>query len=298
MTDRLTESYAECRRLSRQSGSNFLLSFWFLPPEKRQAMFALYAFFRHTDDLADAEGTDQATDLQQWREKFHAALADDYRDVRLPALVDTIRRYQIPEQYFLESIAGVESDLTRTRFAEFALLEHYCYQVASAIGLSCLPVWGIRPDFDRDSAIAAGVAFQLTNILRDIHEDGQRGRIYLPQEDLARFNVSEASLLAGEASEGFEALIYYEIERVQRLFDRAQALRDDLYSDGRRIYDAMTQTYYDLLQQISRDPQAVLQRRIQVGSWRKVKLLASLALSQIPFRSRSPIAMEAASERP
>ncbi|PQO28315.1 phytoene/squalene synthase family protein [Blastopirellula marina] len=295
MNDRLAASYAECRRLSRQSGSNFLLSFWFLPREKRQAMFALYAFFRHTDDLADAEGTDQAADLQQWRDDFHAALQDDYRDVRLPALVDTIRRYQIPEQYFLESISGVESDLTRSRFTDFPQLEHYCYQVASAIGLSCLPVWGIRPDFNRESAIATGIAFQLTNILRDIHEDGQRGRIYLPLEDLARFDVTEQALLAGEASPGFEALMRFEIERAQQRFDQARQLRDDLYPDGRRIYDAMTQTYYDLLQQIARDPYAVLQRKIQVGSWRKVKLLASLAFSQIPFRSRQPIAMEARS---
>ncbi len=295
MNDRLAESYAQCRQFSRQSGSNFLLSFWFLPRQKRQAMFALYAFFRHTDDLADAEGTDQATQLQQWRDAFLAALEGDYRDIRLPALVDTIKRYQIPQQYFLESIVGVESDLTRSRFTNFAQLEHYCYQVASAIGLSCLPVWGIRPDFDRDSAVAAGIAFQLTNILRDIHEDGQRGRIYLPLEDLQRFEVSEQSLLKGQSSVGFDALVRFEIDRTQQLFDRAKALRNDLYCDGRRIYDAMTQTYYDLLQQISRNPQAVLQRKIQVGSWRKVKLLASLAFSQIPFQSREPITLEARS---
>lgn len=295
MKDRLAESYAQCQRLSRQSGSNFLLSFWFLPREKRQAMFALYAFFRHTDDLADAEGTNQAADLQKWRDDFHAALAGDFRDIRLPALVDTIRQYEIPEHYFLESIAGVESDLTRSRFTDFAQLEHYCYQVASAIGLTCLPVWGVRSDFNHESAIATGVAFQLTNILRDIHEDGQRGRIYLPLEDLARFDVSEQSLLSGEASSGFESLLRFEIERAEQLFEQAKPLRDDLYADGRRIYDAMTQTYYDLLQQISRDPHAVLQRKIQVGSWRKVKLLASLAMSQLSFHSREPVVMEARS---
>ncbi|RCS49304.1 squalene/phytoene synthase family protein [Bremerella cremea] len=295
MNDRLAESYAQCQQFSRQSGSNFLMSFWFLPREKRRAMFALYAFFRHTDDLADAEGTNQAADLKKWRDDFQAALAGDFRDIRLPALVDTIQQYEIPEHYFLESIAGVESDLTRSRFTDFAQLEHYCYQVASAIGLTCLPVWGIKPDFNRESAIAAGVAFQLTNILRDIHEDGQRGRIYLPLEDLRRFEVSEKSLLKGETSNGFEGLLRFEIERAEQLFDQAKRLRDDLYPDGRRIYNAMTQTYYDLLQQISRDPHAVLHRKIQVGSWRKIKLLASLAMSQFAFRSREPIVMEARS---
>ena len=293
MNASLAESYAECRRFSRQSGSNFLLSFWFLPPQKREAMFALYAFFRHTDDLADAPGSHQAAELNQWREDFRAALAGDFRDVRFPALVDTIERYQIPEQYFLESICGVESDLTRDRFADFDQLYQYCYQVASAIGLSCLPVWGVRPNFNRDSAIAAGVAFQLTNILRDIHEDAQRGRIYLPQEDLARFDVSESSLLASEASPGFEPLMRFEIDRAEKLFQAAQALRSDLMPDGRRIYDAMTETYHGLLQRISRDPVAVLHRKIQVGSWRKLKLLASLAMSQMQLRPRGKTTMEA-----
>lgn len=293
MNASLAESYAECRRFSRQSGSNFLLSFWFLPPAKRQAMFALYAFFRHTDDLADAPGESQADELHKWRDNFHAALAGDFRDIRFPALVDTIQRYQIPEQYFLESICGVESDLTRDRFTDFGQLHQYCYQVASAIGLSCLPVWGVRANFNHESAIAAGVAFQLTNILRDIQEDAQRGRIYLPLEDLVRFDVAESSLLDGKVSPGFESLMRFEIDRTEKLFQQAQALRNDLLPDGRRIYDAMTETYHGLLQRISRDPVAVLHRKIQVGPWRKLKLLASLAMSQVQLRPRKATAMEA-----
>lgn len=292
MTNPLTASYTQCRQFSKQSGSNFLLSFWFLPREKRQAMYALYAFFRHTDDLADEEGTDQAAALNAWRDQFHSAMEGNFTDLRLPALADTIRRYEIPEKYFLESIDGVASDLTRTRFANFDELHHYCYLVASAIGLSCLPVWGVRPDFDREAAVAAGVAFQLTNILRDIHEDAQRGRIYIPLEDLQRFDVSEESLLKGMLSPGFEPLMRFEIDRAEQLFTKATDLRKDLHSDGLRIFDAMTETYHGLLKQIARSPEDVLQRKIQVGSWRKVKLFARLAMSRMHLRSSGPLKAE------
>ncbi|GAA4426918.1 phytoene/squalene synthase family protein [Bremerella cremea] len=292
MTPTLADSYALCRQHSRQSRSNFLLSFWFLPRAKRQAMYALYAFFRHTDDLADAEGTDQSIQLLAWRQQLEAALADDYLDARLPALVDTVRRYEIPPQYLFESIDGVESDLTRTRFADFPELKHYCYQVASAIGLSCLPIWGIRPNFNREAAIAAGIAFQLTNILRDIREDAQRGRIYLPQDELAQFDVSEQSLLEGTLSPGFEPMMRFQIERAESLFAQAQDLCSDLQPEGRSIYDAMTETYHHLLVQIARQPTEVLRRRIQVGSWRKVTLLARLAMSRMPLGSRRTLSTE------
>ena len=292
MTDQLALSYTQCRQFSKQSGSNFLLSFWFLPREKRQAMYALYAFFRHTDDLADEEGADQAASLNRWRDQFHQAMQGDFTDSRLPALVDTIHRYEIPEKYFLESIDGVQSDLTRTRFADFDELHHYCYQVASAIGLSCLPVWGVRPSFDRDAAIAAGVAFQLTNILRDIHEDAQRGRIYIPLEDLQRFEVSEASLLDGQLTRGFEPLMRFEIDRAEQLFTKAKHLRTDLHPDGRRIFDAMTETYHDLLKQIARCPADVLRRKVQVGSWRKMKLLARLAMSRMHLGPKESLSAE------
>ncbi|WDI43505.1 phytoene/squalene synthase family protein [Bremerella sp. P1] len=288
MTDNLSASYDQCRHFSKQSGSNFLLSFWFLPREKRQAMYALYAFFRHTDDLADEDGADQAAQLKSWRDQFRSAMQGDFADSRLPALVDTIRRYEIPEKYFLESIEGVESDLSRTRFTDFDELHHYCYQVASAIGLSCLPVWGVRPNFDREAAIAAGVAFQLTNILRDIHEDALRGRIYVPLDDLNRFDVPEESLLNGQLSPGFEPLMRFEIERAEKLFTKAKDLRNDLHPDGCRIFDAMMETYHDLLKQIARSPEDVLRRKIQVGSWRKVKLFARLVMSRMPLGTRGP----------
>lgn len=291
MTANLAASYAVCRRFSKRSGSNFLLSFWFLPREKRQAMYALYAFFRHTDDLADAEdGGDNAVQLGEWRNSLQAALQGEFRDPRLPALADTLRRYSIPAEYLFESIAGVESDLTRRRFASFAELEHYCYQVASTIGLCCLPVWGVRAQFNHSAAVATGIAFQLTNILRDLREDALRGRIYLPQDELAQFGVSEAELLAGRTSPAFLDLMRFQIDRAQARFIAAEPLRDDLSPEGRRIFDAMTETYRGLLTQIARDPSAVLRQRLHVGRWQKLKMVASLAMSRMT--RRRPIAME------
>lgn len=290
----LAASYAECRRFSKLSGSNFLLSFWFLPREKRQAMYALYAFFRHTDDLADAEdGGDNAANLAAWREALRMALAGKHQDHRLPAVADTLRRYSIPAEYLFESIVGVESDLTRQRFATFAELEHYCYQVASTIGLCCLPVWGVRTPFNHGAAVATGVAFQLTNILRDLREDALRGRIYLPREDLARFGVSETDLLEGKTSPAFLEMMRFQIDRAQARFVAAGPLRDDLSPEGRRIFDAMFETYRGLLTQIARDPSAVLRQRLHVGRWQKLKMVASLAMSRMRLPRPRPVPVEA-----
>lgn len=293
----LSASYAHCQKFSKQSGSNFLLSFWFLPPEKRQAMYALYAFFRHTDDLTDQDdphisSKDQLAAVTQWREMLEAALAGEFLDARLPAVVDTLRRYEIPPEYLRETIAGVETDLTRTRLATFRELEHYCYQVASTIGLSCLQVWGVRPGYARQPAIDAGIAFQLTNILRDLREDAQRQRIYLPLDELARFGVSEESFLSGTVSPEWMELMQFQIARAQATFDRAQALQDDLSSEGRRIYGAMTATYRGLLNQIATDPTAVLRRRLKVARWQKLRLMAGLAFSQMNLIGPRPLAME------
>jgi len=280
MTVELAKSYEVCRLHSRKSGSNFLLSFWFLPREKRQAMYAIYAFFRHTDDLADAPTEDPDACLNTWRTDLQAALAGDFRDERFPALVDTVQKYQIDPSYLNEAIDGVQSDLHRKRFATFAELEHYCYQVASAIGLCCLPIWGVAKNFDQQAAISTGVAFQLTNILRDICEDAQRDRIYLPLEHLQQFELAEEDILAAVPTKSFAELMRYEVRLARDYFDQAQALRPALSPDGLKIFDAMNRTYRSLLDQIASDPLAVLRGRLRIGSWQKMKLLATLAVSQ------------------
>ena len=219
MTGSLQASYAHCQTLTRQAARNFFYSFLVLPRGKRRAMCALYAFLRETDDIGDSDKPLEVrrAELGAWRESLAAAVAGHAQPPILPALVDTVSRYQIPPQYLYDCIDGVEMDLSDRSYETFADLEAYCYKVASAVGLACIHIWGFRDSSAIEPACQLGVAFQLTNILRDLKEDAQRGRVYLPQEDLRRFNYSREDLFAG---------------RARRAFRRAHELRD---CPGRRL---------------------------------------------------------------
>src|SRR5271156_1945685 len=198
MSISLEESYALCGQIARETGKNFYYSFLVMPREKRAAMCAIYAFMRRSDDIADgAANPAVALDgLRRWREQVDAALNDvDAGEPILPALVDTVRRYRIPPRHFHELLDGTEMDQTTTRYATFDELYKYCYRVASAVGLVVLPVFGYKDEGALVPAEACGIAFQLTNILRDVKEDAEMGRVYLPQEDLRRFRVSEDDVL-------------------------------------------------------------------------------------------------------
>ena len=194
MTSRDAQQY--CTDLARRSGSNFYYSFYFLPQERRDAMHAVYAFCREVDSAVDdpAPGSDPRTHLARWRADVAAIYrADGGATSSNPVIVclaDHIRRLGIPQEYFDEIISGVEMDLTINRYATFRDLYQYCYRVASVVGLVCLKIFGARAPEARTYAINLGVAFQLTNILRDLKPDGERGRIYLPAEDLTRFGYS------------------------------------------------------------------------------------------------------------
>ncbi|MFI4874957.1 MAG: phytoene/squalene synthase family protein [Blastopirellula sp. JB062] len=284
MTHSLAESYAYCTKAAKKSGSNFVMSFMLLPRPKKEAMYALYAFLRQTDDLGDQPGdtADKRLALQRWRNELNGALAGEApTDLRLPALVDTVRRYEIPLEYLTAVIDGVESDLTPQPFPTFAESQHYCYQVAAAVGLACLHVWGFQGAAALEPALACGYAFQWTNILRDLHEDAMVGRIYLPQDELARFDVSIEDLVAKRGDEGFQSLMRFQIERAERFYEQAEPLQALLHADGRKIFPAMLRTYRGLLIRISQDPTAVLRERISVGAWEKMRIVASLMFAQM-----------------
>ena len=197
---------AELRRLHEAwpdaAARNFYYSFWVLPPAKRAAMCALYAFYRHTDDLGD--GTTPLAERRAALQSLARGVACGTRrrdddDPLLPAVVDTVRRYAIPPEYLETAIDGVESDLDRTRFATFDELSDYCYQVASVVGLASIHVWGFRREpAAYEAARRCGIAFQLTNILRDVGEDAGRGRVYLPQDELDHSGLTDDDLHRGE----------------------------------------------------------------------------------------------------
>ena len=310
--DTLAASYAFCRQSCRRAGSSFYTGFLLLPKEKRRAMEALYAFMRCTDDLADegsgvrGQGSEarvqgsETPNLQiptfphqtdprcaaiaAWRTALQQALATTAVELPpqrplppsalLPALADAVRRFNIPHEHLLAVIDGVEMDLTPRRYETFDELQQYCERVASAVGLACIHIWGFRGPEAFEPARQAGVALQLTNILRDLKEDAAAGRLYLPLADLRRYGYSEEELSAGTVNDAFLDLMRFEIERAEQFYRAAAGLSHWLEPDGRRIFGLMTATYRQLLKQIERRPADVLRRRARLGSLTRLRLFA------------------------
>jgi phytoene synthase len=281
----LARSYAFCDDLSRREAKNFYWSFRLLPAERRLAMSALYAFMRHTDDLADEPGDPaaKAGSLQAWRSDLDAALGG-HPDAwpGLPALADTVNLRGVPARHLHEVIDGVEMDLTPRVYATFDDLYGYCYRVASAVGLCCLAIWGYASDGGRAEAMAeaCGVALQLTNILRDVGEDARNGRIYLPHDELARFGVSPEELTAAVPSEGMRALFAEQAKRAYSYYETAAPLAGLVAPIGRPVLGAIAGIYRALLDEIVRRDYNVLNGRVRIPGWRK----AAIAVGALPSR--------------
>jgi phytoene synthase len=272
-------SYAFCRRLTRARAKNFYYSFLLLSEQQRKAMCAIYAFMRYCDDLSDEPGATQAA-IDQWREELKRALQGQFGDhPAWPAFHHTVKRFRIPHRYFHEMIDGVAGDLDPRRFETFEELYRYCYQVASVVGLTTIHIFG----FDTASALPlaekCGVAFQLTNILRDIREDAERGRIYLPLEDLRRFGVSEADLRAGNRSEALIRLLRFETSRARQYYRESMPLLELIHPRSRPALWALISIYSRLLERIERRGFDVFSRRVRLSplekSWIVVRALVS-----------------------
>ena len=273
MSVSLEESYALCGRIARKTGRNFYYSFLVMPCEKRAAMCAIYAFMRRSDDIADGAGNPAVAleGLRQWRGQVDAALNGDAAgDPILPALVDTVRRYRIPPRYFHELLDGTEMDQTTTRYTTFDDLYKYCYRVASAVGLVVLPVFGYKDEAALVPAEACGIAFQLTNILRDVKEDAQMGRVYLPLEDLRRFGVSENDIMDSRATPQFLELMKFETARAHEFYEKARPLLDMIDADSRGTLAVMMTIYGGILRKIEESGFAVFDGRIRLSTAEKL----------------------------
>jgi phytoene synthase len=251
-------------------------------------MDALYAYMRVTDDLADgvaasAPGRDGCAEnrrkLAAWRAGLTAALAGTFAHPIHPAVVDTVRRYAVPPRYLYDAIDGMETDLGPVRMATFTDLYPYCYRVASAVGLACVRVWGTRPGVgaaDADPpAEAAGVAFQLTNILRDLGEDRARGRVYLPADELAGFGCPPERWGDPAAAGPFRELMRFQVARARGYYRAGAALAPLLTADGRAIFHVMCGAYSRLLDEIEHLGYDVFTRRVRVPKWRKAAVCAA-----------------------
>jgi phytoene synthase len=274
----LADSFQFCGAVARHHAHNFYYSFLLLPPHLRQSMCALYAFMRRTDDLADEPrpGCDGDAVLEGWRRDVHRALdgGDDRAWPGLAALAATVERHAIPRRYLDAVIDGVAMDLHPRPFATFDDLYGYCYRVASAVGLCCLHIWGFRRADGRAESLAesCGIALQLTNIVRDVREDAEHGRLYLPQEDLGRFGVAREELTARRTSDRLRALLAYEGNRAYAYYEQARPLAELVAPVGRPVLATIVGIYRTLLDEIARRDYDVLSERVAVPSWRKVSI--------------------------
>ena len=278
----LTRSYAYCEALARREAGNFYPAFRLLPRPQRQAMCALYAFLRIADDLSDEPGEIAAkrAGLAAWRHGLDDALGGRCTHALHPALRHAVTVHGVPPEYLHAVLDGVEMDLVPQTYVTFADLRLYCYRVASAVGLSCIHIWGARDPQAIAYAEDAGLAFQLTNILRDLGEDAGRGRVYLPREDLERFGYVASRLAHADRGGGFRELMEFQVQRARSFYDAAWPLAGLLPPPGRAVFLTLARTYRSLLDAIEQRDYDVFTQRVRVSSWRKL----FLALQALPVR--------------
>jgi phytoene synthase len=263
------QSYQYCLKVARTRAKNFYYSFVLLSKQQRKAMCAIYAFMRYCDDLSDEPGASRIA-IDKWRAELDDALQGRFSDHPVwPGFHHTVRRFGIPHEYFHQMIDGISSDLEPHRIETFDELYQYCYHVASVVGLTIIHIFG----FDTRSALPlaekCGVAFQLTNILRDIREDAEKGRIYIPAEDLRRFGVTEDDLRAGNRDEKFLRLMRFEAARARSYYEESKPLLDLIHPRSKSSLQALIAIYSRLLERIEGTNYDVFTRRVRLSLFEK-----------------------------
>ncbi len=262
----IEQSYAHCRRVARTQAKNFYYSFLLLNKPRRNAMCAMYAFNRRSDDLSDDGASATVETLESWRGDLDRALRGDYgSDPCWPAFHDAVQRYSIPTEYFHRMIDGVSSDLTPRDMQTFDELYRYCYQVASVVGMTTVHIFGFHDRRALELAEKCGVAFQLTNILRDVKEDADRGRNYLPREDRDRFPE-------------FRDLMAFEANRAVAYYRESAPLVAMIDKGSRRSLWALIEIYRRLLERIVASNYDVLSHRIRLSTPEKLSIVAKALL--------------------
>jgi squalene synthase HpnC len=287
-------SYDACHQIARSAHSSFYPAFFLLPKQKRDGIVALYAFMRLIDDVSDEEGDVAAKQrgLAKWRAALDEAVTGQsqifdgnavsplpagYLEGEcevLPALVDTMERYQMPARYLHDLISGAEMDLTIQSYPTFDRLREYCYRVAGTVGLTCTHIFGFKDPRALDLAEKLGLAFQLTNIIRDVHEDYNLGRVYLPDEDLVRYNVSPEDFGRSEATLGVRELLRFEAERAWQNYEEGSELLDLIDADSRGTLWLLVHTYSALLARIESLDFAVFAERVRLSKPEKMLFIA------------------------
>ena len=282
------DAYERCRQITAEYSKTFYLGTLLMPEEKRRAIWAIYVWCRRTDELVDGPRSELATDatLDGWEEHLESIFSGHPIDDVDVALVDTLERFPMDIQPFRDMIAGQRMDLYRNRYETFEELKLYCYRVAGTVGLMSTAVMGVDDSWQtapwyrnqpkpnpESEAIALGIANQLTNILRDVGEDARRGRIYIPLEDLARFNYTEKDLFNGVVDDRWRALMRFQIQRARKFFIEAESGIRQLSPDARFPVWAALILYRGILGAIERNKYDVFHQRAYVPGWQKMLCL-------------------------
>ncbi len=287
----LSQSYAHCVALSKKEAKHFHYGFQLLADKDRyQSICALYAFARLADDFSDDDDDAERAleNAREWRRAFDRAMdGDPSAHLIMPAVVDSVRKYKIPVKYFHELMTGTEMDARQNRYTTWEDSYGYCYRVASVIGLMTIHVFGFEdPQHETGSgegracelAEKTGIAFQMTNIVRDIKEDAERDRIYLPLEDLKRFGITEDQLLAGKHTPEIRELVKFEVERAHTYYEAAPELVPMIHKGSRRALSMMVKVYQGLLKEIERRDYDVLTERVSLSKAQKLALAGGALL--------------------
>jgi phytoene synthase len=256
-----------CQDKASASGSSFYFSFMFLPKDKRRAITALYAFCREVDDVVD-ECTDELvarTKLNWWREQLALIYSGKPQHPVAQALVPIVKRYNMPQEHLLEIIDGMEMDLNQPRYPDFKSLQLYCYRVASVVGLLAAEIFGYTDRRTLKYAHDLGIAFQLTNIIRDVGEDARRNRIYLPMDELQQFGVTAADILNSKETESFRKLMTFQIERAQRYYRQALENLPTVDRKSQRTGLIMAAIYQATLNEVMASGCHVLKERVSLS---------------------------------
>jgi phytoene synthase len=271
----LLQAYAHCAEVTREHSKTFFLASGLLPRAKRRAVRALYTFCRVTDDLVDQGGEAPLRELEQWRERA-LGRPPAANDPVVLAWADTVARYRIPILYAHQLIDGVAMDVRVRRYETFDQLAEYSYGVASTVGLMSMHIVGFEGPGAIPYAVKLGVALQLTNILRDVQEDWEKGRLYLPQEEMAAFGLREADIADGRVSGRWRAFIHDQIERTHRLYEEAMPGIGLLHPDGRFAIGAAAELYRAILDDIQEHDCDVFSRRAHLDGWAKLRRLPGI----------------------
>ncbi len=267
-------AYQQCRAITREHSRTFFIASALMHAEHRRAIQALYAFCRVSDDIVDRNDGDRATDLRAWRQRSLGSNPGD--DPVALAWADTCVRYHIPRQYAEQLLDGVASDLNPRRYETFADLSHYCYAVASTVGLMVMHIVGYADNEAIPYAVKLGVALQMTNILRDVGEDWRNGRLYLPEAELATYGLTDADIAAGVVDDRWRAFMRFQIARTRQLFAEALPGVALLGGSSRFAIQAAAELYAAILDDIEAHDYDVFNRRARANDGRKLTLLPGI----------------------